>query len=124
MRLPSFVRNIRRTIIFVAVISIGISASDAQEKMADAAGSVHRVMIGCRAFVAAADKDMFLQGLCGRMVLAFVETDPRICPPRGSTTGQHIRVVVKYVEGRPERFHERFSQLVVEALSKTWPCPD
>jgi Rap1a immunity proteins len=44
------------------------------------------------------------------------------CPPREVTTGQGVAVVVKYIEARPKRMHERFGDLALEALKAAWPC--
>lgn len=42
---------------------------------------------------------------------------PREVPPE-----QRVRVVIAYIEARPERMHERFEFLALEALRMTWPC--
>jgi hypothetical protein len=41
--------------------------------------------------------------------------------PSGVTTVQQVRVVVSYVEARPERMHESFRLLAFEALQAAWP---
>jgi hypothetical protein len=46
----------------------------------------------------------------------------RSCPPKGSTRGQTLRVVVAYIERRPERMHEDFGSLAIEAMHEAWPC--
>jgi hypothetical protein len=33
-----------------------------------------------------------------------------------------VAVVIKYIEARPERMHERFGDLALEALTAAWPC--
>jgi hypothetical protein len=33
-----------------------------------------------------------------------------------------VLVVVKYIDERPERMHERFTKLAYEALKAAWPC--
>ena len=45
-----------------------------------------------------------------------------VCRPNEVTTGQLVAVVVKYIEARPERMHEDFGKLAVEALTASWPC--
>jgi hypothetical protein len=42
--------------------------------------------------------------------------------PSGVTTGQLIRVVIRYIEARPKRMNETFAALVAEALVDAWPC--
>jgi hypothetical protein len=48
--------------------------------------------------------------------------DRSSCPPQGATTRQVIRVVVAYIERRPQRMHEDFRNLAVEAMHEAWPC--
>jgi len=44
------------------------------------------------------------------------------CPPEGVSRGQAVAVIVKYIEGRPERMHEDFGKLALEAVTAAWPC--
>ena len=44
------------------------------------------------------------------------------CPPKEVTGDQVVAVVVKYIEARPERMHEQFGALAIEALTEAWPC--
>ena len=44
------------------------------------------------------------------------------CPPKEVTGDQVVAVVVKYIEARPERMHEQFGKLALEALEEAWPC--
>ncbi len=46
----------------------------------------------------------------------------RFCPPVSASINQTKKVVLKYIEDRPERLHEPFVFLAVEALRKAWPC--
>ena len=46
----------------------------------------------------------------------------RFCPPDGASVDQVKRVVIKYIEERPERLHEPFFVLALESLRKAWPC--
>jgi hypothetical protein len=46
----------------------------------------------------------------------------RSCPPKGVTDGQMVRVALAYIERRPQRMHEDFRQLAIEALHEAWPC--
>lgn len=51
-------------------------------------------------------------------------TDPtkHFCMPDGATTGQAVRVVVKWLEDHPARLHERAIDLVLSALRDNFPC--
>jgi Rap1a immunity proteins len=44
------------------------------------------------------------------------------CLPNGVTQGQMVRVVAYYIDARPARQHEDFTQLTIEALRAAWPC--
>jgi hypothetical protein len=44
-----------------------------------------------------------------------------VCVPVGVTEGQAARVVVAYIEARPERMHEDFRLLALEAMQSAWP---
>src|SRR5262245_18516067 len=46
----------------------------------------------------------------------------RSCSPDGVTSGQAVRVVLAYIERRPQRMHENFKSLAIEALHEAWPC--
>jgi hypothetical protein len=41
---------------------------------------------------------------------------------REVTNDQAVAVVIKYIEARPERMHEPFGMLALEALTAAWPC--
>jgi hypothetical protein len=45
------------------------------------------------------------------------------CNPPGVTPGQAPRMVVAYIEAHPERIHDDFTELALEAMYDTWPCP-
>ena len=64
-------------------------------------------------------------GECLGEVDGIVETARKfgeVCPPPDVTTGQAVHVVVQYINARPERMHEQFSRLALEALTAAWPC--
>jgi hypothetical protein len=49
---------------------------------------------------------------------------PWLCSdfPKGVTTQQAARVVVRYVENHPERLHEPLIWLAMRAMHDAWPC--
>lgn len=82
------------------------------------------IMPGCRAAIAEprsrpADYD---QGLCTGIVRGISYVDLDMCAPGKVTLGQMLRVVVRYIDMRPERQHENFVLLALEALRAAWPC--
>lgn len=46
----------------------------------------------------------------------------RSCPPEGGAITQAARVFVKFLEQHPERLHEDFRMLALEAMHEAWPC--
>jgi hypothetical protein len=90
-------------------------------------GSANYVMPGCRSYVQQPStvdnaQDAFDRGFCLGLVRALVETDNGICPPKGATQAQSMRVVVRYIDNRPTRLRELFIPLTLEALRSAWPC--
>jgi Rap1a immunity proteins len=45
-----------------------------------------------------------------------------VCAGRGGAGAEGVRVVIKYIEARPERMQEPFGKLALEALEEAWPC--
>jgi hypothetical protein len=62
--------------------------------------SANHMMAGCRSLIANAPNDPFNQGKCVGIVISGI-----VCAPRGSTSGQGLRIV----DDRPERMHENFT---------------
>jgi hypothetical protein len=44
------------------------------------------------------------------------------CPPSNVSTGQAVRIVVKYLHDNPERLHMPASILVTDAIRNSFPC--
>jgi Rap1a immunity proteins len=91
--------------------------------------SANGFMPGCRFTIerggAARASEMqlvFDSGRCNGFVSAVALTDSGVCLPRQATIDQMLRVVVHYVDARPERMHEAFATLAQEALRAAWPC--
>jgi hypothetical protein len=131
-----------RTTILLAAIALTVTAAQAAESI----DSANYVMQGCRSFMKNERSD-FQQGICAGTVNAIllmagggmksaVDTDPnrsgalhnlirdRMCldVPSAATGGQATRIVIAYIDARPERMHEQFSLLALEALRTAWPC--
>jgi len=72
----------------------------------------------------------FDEGVCLGIIeglvytITFLPPQFNSCPPPGAgvTMQQMIRVVVAYIERRPERMHEDFRTLTLEAWHEAWPC--
>jgi Rap1a immunity proteins len=91
--------------------------------------SANFILPHCRAALQLDKPPGFMSGLCAGIIDALVGVSSilpegmRFCPPASSTNAQQQRVVVLYVEKHPERLHENFKHLVVDALREAWPCP-
>ncbi|WP_431311186.1 Rap1a/Tai family immunity protein [Methylobacterium nigriterrae] len=46
----------------------------------------------------------------------------RSCRPDGVTPNQGIQVALAYIGRKPERMHEDFRMLAMEAFKAAWPC--
>ena len=72
--------------------------------------------------------DILDQGLCAgtlnglSYLTRYLPPHLSSCVPEGVTTGQQIRVVLAYVGRRPQRMHEQFQDLAIEAFHEAWPC--
>jgi hypothetical protein len=86
--------------------------------------SANYLLRGCKAFIVRENTmptpiDAMKQGRCVGLVDGLSYTG-NFCQPKGVTTGQAVAVVVKYIEARPERMHEDFGILALEALTAAW----
>ena len=110
-----------RGIAFMIVVLLLCEAAVAQDP--DKLFSANQIMSGCRAIISKNDAGTsFFQAHCLGIVEAISVVAPDLCIPPGVTTGQDIRVIVKYIDDRPARLHERFIPLALEALRAAWPC--
>ena len=88
--------------------------------------SANEMLSGCKGLIS--DKtpplrDALRQGRCAGYVAGLVYArSVFLCVPEGATPEQGVRVVIKYIEARPERMHEPFGKLALEALEEAWPC--
>jgi hypothetical protein len=106
-----------------AAVFLNASAASAVE---DATLSAYRMLPACTAFIA--DKApseidaVFHAGRCIGLMQGLGFASRLFCPPDEVTVAQRARMAVTYVEARPERMHEDFRALAVEAMQKAWPC--
>jgi hypothetical protein len=86
---------------------------------ASAQSSANEMLSGCTPPL----REALRQGRCAGYVAGLVYArSVFLCVPEGATPEQGVRVVVKYIEARPERMHEPFGKLALEALEEAWPC--
>jgi hypothetical protein len=88
--------------------------------------------LGCKAFAEGrpnAQPQLYgMAHYCSGVVHGLVAVGPllpanlKFCPPQASNPSQLARVVVQYIEAEPQRMHEDFRQLTLEAFHDAWPC--
>jgi Rap1a immunity proteins len=68
----------------------------------------------------------FCEGMIGTLAFmsGFLKNYPTLCIefPSGVTFPETVRVIVRYIEARPQRMHDPFLGLAIEALHDAWPC--
>ncbi|HEY2397071.1 MAG TPA: Rap1a/Tai family immunity protein [Rudaea sp.] len=60
----------------------------------------------------------FVAGVASTMQLMKI-----ICPPAGTTRGQNIAIVVKYLKEHPKSWRLSSTFLTMQALDEAWACP-
>jgi hypothetical protein len=84
------------------------------------------LLIGCRALVENAPTgDMMQIGACAGAVSAALDisrSQRKVCPPAGGGVIDAARVVIMFVDERPERKYDQFGPLALIALGDRWPC--
>jgi hypothetical protein len=119
-------------------IALGLSLALAMPSMAlSRDDTANFVMHGCRDAIFGKSEN-FMAGYCSGIVITIVLAGNIECaglqkgiitqghlgvdPPKGFPIEQALRIVVKYIDARPERMHELFFGLAWDALSEAWPC--
>jgi hypothetical protein len=120
------VSMVERMKALVVAILLALTVPASAEDM----NSANYLLPACKAFLARETTPPTLsgassQGHCVGFVDGLVHAARSlifVCVPQEATTGQAVAVVVKYIEARPERMHEPFGNLALEALTAAWPC--
>jgi len=107
-----------RGIVPVAAMILNCSAVIAKEDLR----SANYMVPGCRAFIAKGFTELQKQGFCGGTIDALVWSNLGVCAPEGVSLVEGVKVVVKYIDDRPQRQNENFKALALEALQTAWPC--
>ena len=114
-----------------AAFLLGLLAAALLHQTAHAQPSVRNanfMLEGCRDFLSNSDRNPIRQGYCLGIVTglgylqAYFPLDQKSCFPKGATQEQELRVVVDYIERHPQRMHEDFRELTLEAWHEAWPC--
>ena len=88
------------------------------------------IVSGCQKFLSNRSDGLLQQGRCFGIIktvlvmgqLKGMAPEFTFCPAPEVATGQLIRVAVDYIEHRPDRMHEDFLLLALEAFHESWPC--
>ncbi|WP_128956012.1 Rap1a/Tai family immunity protein [Bradyrhizobium zhanjiangense] len=96
----------------------------AKADMPDVSG--HDLLLGCPYFLNGKYRniDEAVRGAtCSALVagIAYVWTAD-ICKPQGTTIGQQVRIVLKYLSDNPKELHKIAQEVIFEALKQAWPC--
>jgi hypothetical protein len=111
----------------MAWLMLGAGAARAHSQLDYASAGV--IMPGCEAFLAERYDEptpqMFLQGVCAGQVAGVWDAAAAlqtVCAPGDNILNQGMRIIVQFINARPARMHERFTDLALEALMRAWPC--
>jgi hypothetical protein len=109
-----------RRLLLGAALALTVTGALAAENP----NSANFVMPGCRNAVS--EQYGFLEGYCTGIVVGIIGIGgaPGAClaVPDAVTSSQAVRVVIVYIDARPARMHEHFTELALEALRAAWPC--
>jgi hypothetical protein len=102
------------------------------------AASANEVLAACKLYLSVVDRHgavgqsevphLMDAGECLGAVYALLTVshtlpDPlKFCPPVEFEAEQGVRVVVAYIEKKPDRGREDFTTIALEALRSKWPC--
>ena len=89
--------------------------------------SANYALPGCKKYIAEesalkVDEKIYLAGRCAGIIHVISQPFVNGCAniPAQATMQQVMRVVVRYIEARPERMHESFMNLAIEAVRDAW----
>ena|SRR5215472_9280719 len=113
--------------VLAVVASLGAGATRAYPQSDFASARI--IMPGCEAYLAQRYDEptlqIFRQGVCAGQIAGVWDaaaTLHAVCAPGNAILNQGVRIVVEFIDARPARMHERFTDLALEALMRTWPC--
>lgn len=108
----------------VAILLALMLPANAAENLA----SANSYLPGCRDFIvdnwAGGAREAYQRGQCSGFIagLIYEAAGTSFCMPPGVTYEQGVRIVIAYIEARPQRLQESFGLLAREALMAVWPC--
>jgi Ssp1 endopeptidase immunity protein Rap1a len=117
---------LRFGVAILLALTMPASATDRADKILSGC----KIMFGILAENKAPPAGTAMGGGDATFCLGIVQAFVNVCRPTGVpfqsldmvTLNQMLRVVILYIEARPERQHEDFAPLAGEALEAVWPC--
>jgi len=109
--------------LFGILFALFSSTAPAGAQSATRAYTAEFYLPGCKDFIAG--KSNFLGGRCVGVVevLDALSRDTKaFCAPEATNNLERVRVIIAYIEARPERTKEDFRLLANEAMARAWPC--
>jgi hypothetical protein len=107
-------------------VILAAAAVPAYAQPRDSVVATPSVLMGCRALVENAPTGDTMQiGACAGAVSAVLDIGralKRACPPAGAGPLDAARVVIMFVDERPQRKSDQFGPLALTALGDKWPC--
>jgi hypothetical protein len=123
-----FEREARLRRVFVALFLIFLTKPTlADEDKTRRALSADHILDACKE---KPSEPRFRQGIClGQIQMLYLlgfsdrlGSQAKYCPPDDVTIIQARKVIIKYIDDRPEQLHKPFVFLAIEALRQAWPC--
>ena len=112
-----------RWIMFALLIA---TVGSAAAQPADSVVATESLVMGCRSLVQNdPNGDQMQMGACAGALRAAIDIGHelgRACPPTDGGVLEAARVVVMFVDERPERKSEGFGPLALMAIGYKWPC--
>jgi Rap1a immunity proteins len=114
-------------------ILLGVMAAALLIANAGAGDSANSMVPACRYWLVEIKDELrpseiWDRGTCWGVIMTLghvgelLRPDRRWCSPNDVSYEQMIRVVLAYIERRPQRMHEDFLVLAIEAMRQAWPC--
>jgi Ssp1 endopeptidase immunity protein Rap1a len=116
-------------------LALTITAASAEE---EDVSSANYMLPHCRRYAEHKPANLLFEGVCAGTLagIGFMGGSLRDFSPLGNdvrralcintpptaTSNQLLKIVIAYIEARPARMHEPFTQLALEALRTAWPC--
>lgn len=111
---------------WVMLVILAGAVGSAVAQPADSMVATGDLLMGCRALVENdPNGDQMQMGACAGAVRAAADISRslrRACPPVNNVVLEAARVVIMFVDEKPERKMEEFGPLALTAIGYKWPC--